>query len=153
PLVVKQPGTTLADPNRWQPLALDLIVTQNGITLPGNVQVAIGTRWAKVKAFALQPPAVPGDVYVDPGPQPRLGDLTPPSDPGGLTGDAGYKGGARRVIELPSQLARTDGVTIDISPGAYGNTTLATNDGTGHPVTPVTGQPYPPQVVPRGDFL
>ena len=52
PMIVKQPGTVMADPNRWQPLALDLIVTQNGIPLPGNVQVAIGTRWRKVKAFA-----------------------------------------------------------------------------------------------------
>lgn len=152
PLVVKQPGTTMADPNRWQPVALDLIVTQNGIPLPGNVQVAIGTRWRKVKSFALPPPAVPGDVYVDPGPQPLLGDFTPPSDPGGLTGDAGYKEGARRVIELSSYLTTTDGATIDVSPGAYGNNPLGTNDGTGHPVNPITGQPYPPQVVPRGDF-
>jgi hypothetical protein len=152
PLVVKQPGTTMADPNRWQPLALDLIITQNGIPLPGNVQVAIGTRWRKVKAFALPPPAVPGDVYVDPGPQPLLGDFTLASDPGGLTGDAGYKEGARRVIELSSYLTPTDGATIDISPGAYGNNPLGTNDGTGHPVNPITGQPYPPQVVPRGDF-
>jgi hypothetical protein len=43
-------------------------------------------------------------------------------------------------------------VTIDISPGRYGNNPLGTNDGTGHPVNPVTGQPYAPNVVPRGDF-
>src|SRR5207253_1980452 len=132
------------------PLALDLIVTQNGIPLPGNVQVAIGTRWRKVKAFALPPPAVPDDVYVDPGTFPHLGDFAPPSVPGQLTGDAGYKEGARRVIELSSQLDARDGVTIDISPGAYGNNTLGTNDGMGHPVNGVTGQPYAPQVVPRG---
>ena len=153
PLIVKQPGITLVDPNRWQPVALDLIVTQNGIPLPGSVQIAIGTAWKLVKPFALPPPAISGDIYVDPGPPPQLGDLTPPSVPGGLTGDAGYKEGARRVIELSGQLGLADGVMQDFSPGAFGNNTLGTNDGTGHPVNPRTGQPYAPQVVPRGDFL
>ena len=153
PLVVRQPGTTMVDPNRWQPVALDLIVTQNGIPLPGNVQAAIGTRWAQVTPFALPPPPVPGGVYVDPGPPPQLGDLTPPGDPGGLTGDAGYKEGARRVIELASELDPSDGVMVDISPGVFGNNSLGANDGTGHPVNPVTGQPYAPNVVPRADFL
>ena len=152
PLIVKQPGTILVDPNRWQPLALDLIVTQNGIPLPGNVQAAIGTRWAQVIPFALAPPAVPGDLTVDPGPPPQLGDPNPSPTAGGLTGDAGYKEGARRVIELSGMLETTDGVVIDISPGVYGNNSLGANDGTGHPVNPVTGQPYAPQPVPRGDF-
>src|SRR5262249_44009617 len=142
-LIVKQAGTTMVDPNRWQPLALDLIVTQNGIPLPGNVQTAIGTRWAKVKPFALAPPAVPGDVYVDPGPPPQLGGAD----------DAGYKEGARRVIELSSELGLADGQTMDISPGVFGNNPLGTNAGTGHPVNPRTGQPYAPNVVPRADFL
>ena len=33
-----------------------------------------------------------------------------------------------------------------------GNNTLGTNDGTGHAVNPVTGQPYAPQIVPQADF-
>src|SRR6185295_15203224 len=45
-----------------------------------------------------------------------------------------------------------DGVTMDISPASYGNNPLGTNDGTGYPLNPVTGEPYAPQVVPRGDF-
>ena len=38
PLVVKEPGTVMADPNRWQPLEIDNMVTQNGIRLwpPGR---------------------------------------------------------------------------------------------------------------------
>src|SRR5262249_33745819 len=143
PLIVKQPGATIVDPNRWQPLALDFIVTQNGIPLPGNVQTAVGTRWAQVVPFALMR-SDPNDVYVDPGPFPRLGDPV---------GDAGYKEGARRVIELSGELDPNDPTPIDISPGKYGNNTLGTNDGTGHPVNPATGQPYASQVVPRGDFL
>jgi hypothetical protein len=143
PLIVKQPGTVMADPNRWQPLALDLIVSQNGIPLPGNIQTAIGTRWKQVVPFALTR-SDPTDVYVDPGPHPRLGDPV---------GDAGYKEGARRVIELSGRLDPADGVLVDISPGVFGNNPLGTNDGTGHPVNPHTGQPYASNVVPRADFL
>lgn len=41
---------------------------------------------------------------------------------------------------------------IDISPGAYGNNTLGTNDGQGRAVNPVTGQPYKPHLVKTADF-
>ena len=59
------------------------------------------------------------------------------------------------IVELLGRSAAldlTDGMTIDISPGAYGNNTLGANDGTGRPINPVTGAPYAPQVVMRGDF-
>jgi hypothetical protein len=143
PLIVKQPGTIMVDPNRWQPLALDLIIAQNGVPIPGNIQSAIGTRWAQVRPFALTR-VDPTDVYVDPGPPPRLGDA--------MT-DAGYKADAARVIELSGALDPTDGVMMDISPGALGNNPLGTNDGMGHPVNPITGQAYPSNLVRRGDFL
>ena len=98
PLIVKQPGTT-SWPTRTAGSRSRSTSSsrQNGIPLPGNVQVAIGSRWRDVKPFALTPPADPGDVYIDPGPaaaaRRRSGD------------DAGYKDGARRAsIELSSQL-------------------------------------------------
>jgi hypothetical protein len=142
PLAVAQPGTVMADPNRWQPLALDVIVTQNGIPLPGGVQGVIGVRWDQVTPFALvRPPG--GGLYLDPGPPPQLGGA----------GDAGYKDGARAVLQFSSQLHPFDGAAIDISPGAFGNNPLGTNAGTGHAVNPATGQPYAPNVVARGDFL
>src|SRR6185369_856872 len=53
PLIVKLPGATMVDPNRWQPLALDFMVSQNGIPLPGKVQKNVGARWGNVKAFAF----------------------------------------------------------------------------------------------------
>jgi hypothetical protein len=140
PLVVKEPGTTMSDPNRWQPLALDLIITQNGIRLLDQVQSIIGAGWNQVTPFALTR-IDPDDVYIDPGPPPELG-----------LDDAGYKEGARRVIELSSFLTPEDGVLIDISPGAIGNNPLGSNAGTGYPLNPFTGQPYAPNVVPRGDF-
>src|SRR5262249_4567455 len=66
--------------------------------------------------------------------------------------DVGYAEAAGRGIELQSELTTDDGAMLDISPGSIGNNTLGTNDGTGHPVNPFTGQPYASNVVPRGDF-
>src|SRR5262249_12244667 len=110
PLVVKNPGTVMNDPNRWQPLALDVIVTQNGIRLLDQVQTFIGARWNGVTPFALTR-TDPQAVYIDPGPPPALGGV----------GDAGYKEGARRVLELSNRLTPDDGALLDISPGVLGN--------------------------------
>lgn len=140
PLVVKNPGATMVDPNRWQPLALDVIIAQNGVVLPDKVQTFIGARWGAVASFAL--PAPVGGLPIDPGPPPLLGTVT----------DAEFKADFARVAELGSQLTTADGATIDLSPGVLGNNPLGTNDGHGHPTNPVTGQPYAPNVVPRGDF-
>lgn len=141
PMIVKLGGTVMDDANRWQPLALDFMVTQNGIPSPNKIQSAIGMRWNGVTPFALTR-TNPTDVYLDPGPPPRLGTAT----------DAEFKAAAVHMIELSSALTPDDGTMIDLSPGAYGNNPLGTNDGTGHPVNPVTTQPYAPQVVKRGDF-
>ncbi|MGZ8216599.1 vanadium-dependent haloperoxidase [Methylomagnum sp.] len=150
PLIVKQPDIDLTDPtdpaylldlNRWQPLALDKTVTQNGIPLPGKVQSFIGSQWGDVEPFAMTK-AAPGDLYRDPGPQPRLGGAD----------DAVFKAQVLEVIELASQLTPDDPTSIDISPASLGNNPLGSNAGKGHPVNPVTGQPYAPQTVLRGDF-
>jgi hypothetical protein len=137
PLVVELPGTTMASPNRWQPLALDLIISQNGIPLPGKVQSYVGAGWGGVLPFAVDL------LAVLPAPPPMLHDPV---------SDGAFKEAALEVLRLSSQLTPDDGVLIDISPGAYGNNPLASNAGTGHPVNPVTGLPYAPQIVPRGDF-
>ena len=142
PLVVNKSGTTMADPNRWQPLQIEHMISQNGIPVVNGVQVAVGPHWGGVKGFAL--PALDGKkTPIDPGPPPRLGD--PATDPT-------FKEQVVEVIRLGSLLDPTEGLTIDISPGARGNSTLGSNDGKGHPVNPATGQPYPPDVVNEGDF-
>ena len=56
------------------------------------------------------------------------------------------------LLRKSSELDHTDGFMIDISPGGYGNNTLGANDGHGRAQNPVTGAPYAPQMVPRGDF-
>jgi len=143
PLTVKLPGTVMADPKRWQPLALDVLVTQNGIVLPDKIQTAIGLRWNGVAPFALTRTDSRA-VYIDPGPPPHLDASRCADDP--------FRQAAVRSLELSSELTPDDGVTIDVSPGAYGDNPLGTNDGTGRPLNPVTGAPYAPQVVKRGDF-
>ncbi len=142
PLVVAKPGTTMADPNRWQPLQIEHMISQNGIPVTNGVQQAVGPHWGHVKSFAM-PDGGPAGVPIDPGPPPRLGDPAT---------DQAFKDQAVEVIRLSSLLDPTGGATIDISPGARGGNSLGANDGSGHPVNPATGQPYPSDVVNLGDF-
>ncbi len=143
PLVVAQPGTTLVDPNHWQPLQILHMISQNGIPVTNGVQQNVGPQWGHVASFGLPPAGSGGAPPLDPGPQPRLGDPAT---------DAQFKADVVQVIKDSSMLDPTDGLTMDISPGSLGNNSLGTNDGTGRAVNPVTGQPYPPNIVKQGDF-
>ena len=142
PLVVDKSGTTMTDPNRWQPLQIEHMISQNGIPVVNGVQQAVGPHWGHVTSFALPDGGTAG-APIDPGPPPRLGDPAT---------DRAFKDQAVEVIRLSSLLDPTPGATIDVSPGARGNNTLGTNDGAGRPVNPATGQPYAPDVVNQGDF-
>jgi hypothetical protein len=142
PLTVDKSGATMTDPNRWQPLQIEHMISQNGIPVTNGVQQAVGPDWGHVTTFAL-PAGGPTGVPIDPGPPPMLGDAA---------SDQAFKDQAVEVIRLSSLLDPTGGATIDISPGALGNNELGTNDGTGHPVNPTTGQPYPADLVNEGDF-
>ncbi len=126
PLVVKRPGTTMHDATFWQPLALDQVITQNNVELPGKVQVFIGAQWGRVRGFAL-PPSRNG-VPIDPG-----------APPIGLPEDTAYKQAAVDVIRLSSELDPSDGQLIDIGLDKRGDNPLGTNDGNGYAVNPVTG--------------
>jgi hypothetical protein len=141
PLVVADPGATMTDPSRWQPLSLDKQVAQNGLPIPGGLQTFIGAHWGHVDGFAL-PPSENG-TPIDPGPPPRLRDGT---------SDAAFKEAALDVIRASSELDPGDGDSLDISPGNLGNNSLGANDGTGHDANPITGEPYEPNVVARADF-
>jgi len=132
PLVVKEPGAKLRDPNRWQPLALDQLIAQNGLPVPGKVQSFIGAQWGAVEAFALP-------RGVDPGPPPSYGGRA-------------FVEAAVEVLRYGSQLDPRDGVEVDISPGALGDNRLGSNGGGGHGRNPATGMPYEPNRILRGDF-
>ncbi len=142
PLVVNKPGTTLLDPNRWQPLQLEHMISQNGIPITNGVQQAIGPHWGHVKGFALPDGGTAG-IPIDPGPPPHLGDPAT---------DQAYKDQAVEVIRDSSLLDPAVSTTIDVSPAARGANSLGANDGHGHPVNPATGQPYASEVVNQGDF-
>ena len=137
PLVVKKPGATLHDPNRWQPLALDTQIAQNGVPIPSRVQRFVGPHWGHVKGFAL--PLSAKGLPLDPGRPPELGDKV-------------YERMAVDVIRYSSRLDPADGSTVDIGPGARGANALGTNNGKGHRRNPATGKPYSSNRVRRGDF-
>ncbi|CAH0999267.1 hypothetical protein LEM8419_00564 [Neolewinella maritima] len=176
PLELDRPFSLLglADPSRWQPLAFPgTVIDQSGQVLDGNVPSFLGASWGRVTPFALpdevktvsttaSPIYGASPVYHDPGPPP----LYAPEDTAEFNF---YRWNFETVLKWSSHLDPDDGVLWDISPGARGNrsTPLPTSPaeyrtfydqraggqpGDGHPRNPVTGQPYAPNVVPRGDY-
>jgi len=139
PLVYDEPGTVMKDPNVWQKLNLAVAATQNGIVLPAGEQTYIGAQWDDVTPFAMKRASrsVPW-AEADLGTVPKVGPA--------------MKGWLVDVIRKESYVDPSDGATIDLSPGAYGHNSLGANDGKGWKANPVTGQPYPPQIVLRADF-
>ena len=142
PLVVDRPGTDMNDPNRWQPLELEVMEAQNGIPLEDTVQTFVGPNWGSVASFAL-PDADADGLTFDPGPPPMLGDPAT---------DDEFKAAVNEVIGYSATLDPASGETIDISPAAEGNRELGSYDSVGHSQNPVTGEPYAPNVVDLGDY-
>jgi hypothetical protein len=143
--IFKLPGAgTVIDPNRWQPLAFDFFVTQNGIPIGQLIQRFVGVGWADVRPFALRPEDVNPEtgLPLDPGPQPRLG----------YVGDGIVKDAMVELIRLSSRIDTSQNQIIDISPGAMLNNSLGSDDGVGHATNPVTHRPYEPNLVNRADF-
>lgn len=140
PLVLAESGTTMVDPNRWQPLQFEIALSQNGLfTLP--TQIYAGSHWGRVRPFALRERAA---VYLDPGAPPRYG--------GGDSAD--YFEEALEVIRYSGRLDPDDRVILDISPRSRGLNQVGLNDGIGHGdrANPVTGMPYEEQRVKRADY-
>lgn len=136
-LVVDQPGVTLPFPSYWQQINLFEAVTQNGLILPSGTQGYIGPNWGEVRPFGLGARR-PDGLYLDPGDAPVFESEEMAS-------------WVVEIIQAQADL-EVSARTIDISPGAYGNNSLGTQDGTGRPLNPATGAPYAPNVVPLGDF-
>ncbi len=131
-----------SDLNRWQPLAFSVAFTQNG-QIASKIQRFVSPHWGSVKAFGLFSSDRNSDgLYFDPGAPPKLGG----------SGDLDYKNNAVEVLKYSALLDPSNSATINISPSARGNNPLGTNDGTGHPVNPETGLPYPSNEVLHADF-
>ena len=166
------PGNpNITDPNRWQPLAFDTFVDQSGNVIADNTPEFLGPEWGAVDPFSMQiedRTTFERDGFnyygYHEGPPPYL-------DPenGGALSDA-YKWGFSMVAVWSGHLDATFEATIDISPGALGNFDFddfpedladysefynyldGGDPSEGRPMNPVTGMPYAPQVVSRGDY-
>ncbi|MGH1364963.1 MAG: DUF6851 domain-containing protein [Calditrichia bacterium] len=170
-LIPAMPGNPdLTDPNRWQPLTLEVFIDQSGNPIPGSTPAFLGPEWGQVFPFALTAAdrtifsrnGNPFWVYHDPGPPPYL----EPQTGGGLSAE--YQWGFALVSVWSSHLDPADNTMIDISPASFGNTTSfpesvedlrsfydlieGGDPGTGRDLNPHTGQPYTTQMVPRGDY-
>ena len=141
PLVIRFGGTTLDEPNRWQPLAFDARITQNGILIGESIQEFIGVNWRAVDTFAIEKSG-PNSIAIDPGPPPLLGSDT----------QQAFLDAALEVIRFSSYLDPSAGTMIDISPGARLNNRLGGNDGSGRSLNPFTGEPYEANVVNFADY-
>jgi len=168
------PGNPLCnDPNRWQTLSLSQGCAQ-GIDpcLPvPNTPPHLTPEWGNVVPFALQASDITFHerdggtykVYHDQGMPPTL-DLDNPSDI-----DSFYKWAFMMVPVWQAQLDPDNGLMIDVSPGSMGNNQWypenhnldeymafynfeGGDNSPGHSINPVTGQPYPPQMVKYGDW-
>ncbi len=171
PLVPRFSGNPdLVNPNRWQPLSLRVFIDQSGNLIPGDTPEFLSPEWGSVTPFALTSSSMSTFcrpeghylVYHDPGPPPAIdfeGESYLPDE---------YKWGFALVSVWSAHLDPADGVMWDISPASIGNIpNLPTafedyrdfydleNGGDpsmGWDVNPSTGQPYAPQMVPRGDY-
>jgi hypothetical protein len=171
PLIMAFSGNPdIQDPNRWQPLTLNVFIDQSGNVIPFNTPPFLSPEWGKVTPFSLTTEDLTifkkteGEywVYNDPGAPPLL-DTTAIT-----TESEEYKWGFSLVSVWGSHLDPMDGVEIDISPGAQGNTQSYPTDwaglrefynrqfggdpSTGRDLNPATGQPYEPNIVKRGDY-
>lgn len=162
--------TEMEDPNRWQPLTLDVFIDQSGNPQPFNTPEFLSPEWGQVTPFALSDNDVTiynrdnfdYRVYHDPGPPPyiNLDDKTDDSQ--------AFLDGFAMVSVWASHLDPEDGVMWDISPGSIGNIPqlpssideypafydmLEGGDASlGHDINPTTGQAYESNMVPRADY-
>lgn len=158
------------DLNRWQPLEFPQFVDQSGHSFSNFVAKFQAAEWGNVLPFSLdeadltvyQREGHDYKVWLDPGP-PALLDTTAV---GGQSEE--FKWNFALVAAWSSVLDPADGVVIDISPASQGNNVSYpknwaemrnfydfSNGGdhsTGHDLNPITGQPYAPQLVRRGDY-
>lgn len=133
-------GNTASNINRWQRLQVINAADQNGFP-QGPIQNYLGAQWLGVRPFALTRTDAT-KPWIDPGPPPFFGGAT----------HAEFVSNVVAVIRASSELTTDDNVTVDISPASFGNNSLGTNDGNGRPLNPVTGLPYTPNRVKRGDY-
>ncbi len=173
PLVVGLPGNpTVTEHDHWQPLVLSFEYDEEGNVVPGPTPGFLSPHWSLVTPFALTDDDLTIEtrdgvdywLYHDPGPPPSYN----------VEGESGlefYKWNFVTNIIWSSHLDPNDGVMWDISPAGRGNNPFESypelpaeylefydlfngyvTAGQGHDVNPYTGEPYEPEMIPRGDY-
>jgi hypothetical protein len=171
PLDMGLPGNPdMIDPNHWQPLKVTGAVDQNGNPIPALQKFQM-PEWGRVLPFAMDSTDRtvyyrgnwPYPVYHDPGPPPYLNNNGVRDSIEDL-----FDWGNAMVSVWGSHHDPNDGVMWDISPATIGNVQdypentddyaafynfeEGGDNGIGHDINPKTGQPYTPNMVPRGDY-
>ena len=161
---------TITDPNRWQPLSLDIFVDQSGNILSETTPEFLGAEWGSVLPFGLNDEDLTEferdgntyKVYHNPGTPPII-------DENEQTNEL-FIESFSMVSVWGSHLSPEDDTIWDISPNSLGNV----NDDTypadfsdftsfynyydggdtsqGYSVNPVTNETYEIQNVKRGDY-
>lgn len=170
PLLPMYPGNPdITDPNRWQPLTLQVFIDQSGNVYPINTPSFLNPEWGQVEAFALSPNDMTTynrdgfdyQVFHDPGSPPLMDTVN-------ITSEVeSYKYTFELVSIWSSHLNPDDPTIWDISPASIGNVQAYPTDfedfpqfyniaggdpGEGWDLNPVTGLPYEAQYVKRGDY-
>lgn len=169
PLVMDLPGnSSISDPNKWQPLTLDVFIDQSGNVIPLSTPDFLSPEWGNVQPFAMTQEDLMvyeqnGDsfrVYNDPGPPSFIQEGLGLEDP--------YKWGFSLVLAWSSHLGKTNDTIIDISPASLGNLDFLPStfqeykefyqfqnggdSSPGHSINPISGEPYAPNLVSRSDY-
>ncbi|WP_420386380.1 T9SS type A sorting domain-containing protein [Roseivirga sp.] len=158
----------LKDLNRWQQVQLEVFIGQSGF-VSGDLQPFLSPEWGNVYPFAMNEQDRVKKrrdghdywIYHDPGAPPRFDDFQ-------NGGHEFYKWNFSTVAVWSGHLSPWDNVMWDISPATIGNNPELPEDWSeyadfynrrdggdasrGHAINPVTGEPYEPNIVPRGDF-
>jgi len=148
-------GGVLDEPSQWQRLKLGTYIDKNGNAIDGYPPFTT-PHWAWVQPFALSKPVdfEQKALYIDPGAPAQWG-------PDGASPTHEHFVDNHSIVAVwSSQLHQWDGVIWNIGPGARGNnddeaafdTYGGGNVPRGHSVNPVTGAPYKPNFVLRGDY-
>jgi hypothetical protein len=160
----------IIDPNRWQPLTLNVFIDQSGQVTGENTPPFLGAEWGNVHPFGLNQDDLSifsrddnvYKVYQDPGAPPLLNN----SDQESLD----FINAFSMVSIWGSHLSSENNVSWDISPNSIGNFPLDNlpeevsdynnfynyylggDTSNGHDLNPYTNLPYEPQYALRGDY-
>ena len=161
---------SLTNPNRWQPLTLDVFVDQSGNVLSENTPDFLGAEWGSVWPFGLNQDNLniyerDGNsymVYHDPGVPPLIDDNAETNQQ--------FIDAFSMVSIWGSHMTPNNQAIWDISPNSLGNVNddLFPNDfseynnfydyfgggdsGQGYTQNPITNESYEVQNVKRGDY-